>query len=48
LKIKDEIILKFKDENIKGNELFYLIDKDFDYFGIRAKKKKFNKEIRRN
>ena len=39
LKIKDEILLKFKEENIKGNELFYLTDKDFDYFGIRIKKK---------
>ena len=45
LKIKDEILLKFKEENIKGNELFYLIDKDFDYFGIRAKKKSLIKKL---
>ena len=48
LKIKDEFISKFKDENIKGNELFYLTDKDFDDFGISMKKKNVEKKIRRN
>ena len=29
---KDDIIQKFIDENIKGNELFYLTEEDFNNF----------------
>ena len=33
-KIKENMLQKFKDEKIKGNELFYLTDKDYDEFGL--------------
>ena len=42
----DDIILKFKNERIKGTELFYLTDNDYDnIFEIRLKKKKLKKVL---
>ena len=38
LKIKDNAIFRFKEERIKGNEIFYLTDEDFDGFGLKMKK----------
>ena len=35
---KDNILSKFKEEKIKGNELFYLKDEDFDNLGLRSRK----------
>ena len=32
---KENIILKFRNENIKGNEIFFLEGKDFIDFGFK-------------
>jgi hypothetical protein len=46
--INEKSLLKFRNERIKGNELYYLTDEDFDeYFGI-VKVKRIKKKIRRN
>ena len=48
----DGIVQKFKNEKIKGNELFYLTDNDYDnVFKIKVKKKKLKSildEIEKN
>ena len=44
-KIKEDILQKFKEEKIKGNELFYLVDKDFDEFGLNTKKVGIKKKL---
>lgn len=42
----DGIVQKFKNEKIKGNELFYLTDNDYDnVFKIKVKKKKLKSII---
>ena len=42
----DEIIQRFKTERIKGNELYYLTDNDYDtIFKIKIKKKKLKAEL---
>ena len=40
---KDEILSKFKDERIKGNELFFLSKEDYDSLGFKFFSKLFNK-----
>ena len=46
LKIKDTTVSKFKEEKIKGNELFYLIDQDYEYFKIfKLQKKNLQKKL---
>ena len=48
----DDIVQKFKNEKIKGNEIFYLTDNDYDnVFNIRLKKRKLKSilnEIEKN
>ena len=46
-KIKENMLQKFKDEKIKGNELFYLTDKDYDEFGLSTKKVSLKKKLER-
>ena len=41
------MLQKFKDEKIKGNELFYLTDKDYDEFGLSTKKVSLKKKLER-
>ena len=40
LGIKDDPIKRFREEKIKGNELFFLTGQDYQSFGITLKKKK--------
>ena len=39
------MLKKFKEEKIKGNELFYLVDKDYDGFGLSTKKVSLKKKL---
>ena len=40
---KEDIISRFKSENIKGNELFFLSKEDFDSLGVKFSTKLLNK-----
>ena len=40
---KEEILTKFKDERIKGNELFFLEKEDFINLGFKLFKKLLNR-----
>ena len=44
-KISEEIIQKFRAEKIKGNELFYFSDQDYDNFGLFVKKTRIKKRL---
>ena len=45
LKIKDNAISKFKEEKIKGTELFYFKDEDFDNLGLKSRKTGLKKKL---
>ena len=45
LKIRDNVILRFRDEKIKGNEIFYLTDQDYDNLGLKNRKIGLKKEL---
>ena len=45
LKIKENIITKFQEEKIKGNELFYLTDQDYEHLGLKNKKTGLKKKL---
>ena len=45
LNIKDNILQKFREEKIKGNELFYLTEEDYNKFGLVTKKKSIKKRL---